>query len=79
MRDGALGRPAPPARPCDCGRSSPVRLSVQGSTPTGLGAQVRYSTGMSDRRSSESSNIDSPHSAKLHPRQHAISESYRCH
>jgi hypothetical protein len=27
--------------------SSPVRLSVQqGSTPTGLGAQVRYSTGM---------------------------------
>ena len=48
----ALGRPAPPARPSDCGRGPPeqprslaARLSVQGSTPTGLGAQLRSGRG----------------------------------
>jgi hypothetical protein len=46
MRDGALGRPAPPARPSDCGRGPPeprslAELSVAYNTPTGLGAQLR--------------------------------------
>jgi hypothetical protein len=76
MRDGALGRPAPPARPSDCGRSLPeagcqCRASAAARL-TALGAQVRYATGMSDRRSSESSDTDSPHSAKLRPSDRSI-------
>jgi len=57
MRNGALGQPAPPARPSDCGRSLPEPRSLAGrvsvpccSTPTGLGAQLRSGRGARQQR-----------------------------
>ena len=59
MRDGALGRPAPPARPSDCGRSlaeAGCQCRAAARLPrAGLGAQVRsthlYAASRSRRRS----------------------------